>query len=97
MITAITISLAVLLTVPLLAFALIFATGAVCGVAAYHLSRTVVVQYQPMRKAFDPEKDKLKVAAVARQMAQDTADLQKSYLSGIQLDRESYLAGGNGK
>lgn len=95
--TAITIGLAILLTVPLLAFAMIFATGAVCGVAAYHLSRVVAVEYQPTRKAIDHEKKRNEAVAVARKMAQETADLQKSYLEGLQLTREQYLAGENGK
>lgn len=95
--TAITISLAILLAVPLVAFALIFATGAACGVAAYHLSRQVVVQYQPMRKAVDQEQEKNRMAAALRKMAAENAALQKSYLDGIQMTREQYLAGENGK
>lgn len=95
--TALAISLAILLVVPLLAFAMIFAVGTVCGVAAYHLSRTVVVQYQPMRKAFDPTKEKSATVAVARKLAQEAADIQKSYIGGLQMTREQYLAGENGK
>lgn len=95
--TALAIGLAILLVVPVLAFAMIFATGALCGVAAYHLSRQVVVQYQPTRKAFDPSKEKIAAVAAARQISQETADLQKSYLTGLQLTREQYLAEGNGR
>ena len=97
MIETISICLALLLLVPLLAFALIFAVGTACGVAAYHLSRTVVVQYQPLRKAVDQEKERNKSVAAARQLAQETTALQKSYLDGLQLTREKYLAGGNCK
>lgn len=90
--TALVLGLALLLTVPILAFALIFAVGASCGVAAYHLSRQVVVSYQPTRKAFDAGKEKSAAVAQMRQLAQETAELQKSYLGGLQLTREQYLA-----
>jgi hypothetical protein len=96
-IAGIAIGLAILLTVPVLAFAIIFAVGCACGVAAYHLSRQTVVHYQPLRKAFDPTKESTKAVAVARKLAQETADLQKSYLEGFQLTREQYVAGENGK
>lgn len=94
---ALAIGLAILLTVPLLAFAMIFAVGTVCGLAAYHLARTAVIQYQPLRKAVDHEKEFNRTAAAARKLAQETSDLQKSYLDGLQLTREQYLASENGK
>lgn len=94
--TYVTIGLAILLAVPLLALAMVFSVGALCGVAAYHLSRQAVIQYQPTRKAYDPEKQKVAAVAMARKMAQETSDLQKEYLAGIQLTREQYLAAGGG-
>ena len=94
---ALVIGLALLLTVPLLAFAMIFAVGAACGLAAYHLSRQVVVSYQPMRKAFDPNREKAAAVAKAQKLAQEATELQNSYIGGIQLTREQYLAGENGK
>lgn len=92
MTTLLWLSLAALLALPLMAFAIVFATGCVLGVVSYHLSRQVVVNYQPMRKAFDPEKEKLKQMAVARQMQKEIDDLQKSYLTSAHLTREQYLA-----
>ena len=94
--TWLTVGLAILLTVPVLAFAMIFAVGCCCGIAAYHLSRQVVVQYQPLRKAFDPEKQKTAAIAAARKIAQETSEIQKSYLQGLQLTREQFLAGEDG-
>ena len=90
--TAVAIGLALLLAVPILAFAMLFAVGCVCGIAAYHLSRQVVVSYQPMRKAFDPAKEKTKELAVARKLAQEIADLQTGHLAGLQLTRDQYVA-----
>lgn len=95
--TALVISLAILLAVPILAFALVFAAGALGGIAAYHMARVTVVQYQPMRKAFDPTKEKTQAVAVARKLAQESADIAKGYLGGIQMTREQFLAGENGK
>lgn len=97
MIETIGICLAILLTVPLLAFAMIFSVGALCGVAAYHLSRQVVVAYQPMRKAFDPQKEKNQILAKVQKEADELRKLQTGYLEGIQLTREQYLAQENGK
>lgn len=97
MIETIGICLVLLLTVPILAFAIIFSVGALCGVAAYHLSRQVVVSYQPMRKAFDPQKEKNQAMAKAQKLASEAADLQASYIGGIHLTREQYLAQENGK
>lgn len=94
MIETVAICLAVLLTVPLLAFAMIFAVGCACGVASYHLSRQVVVAYQPMRKAFDPHKEKSVAIAKAQKMAQEAAEIQNEYIGGLQLTREQYVAGG---
>jgi flagellar biosynthesis component FlhA len=96
-ITTVAICLAILLAVPLMAFAMIFAVGCACGVAAYHLSRQVVVSYQPMRKAFDPNKEKSRAIAAAQKMAQEAADIQREYIGGLQLTRESFVAGENGK
>jgi len=96
-VTGVAIGLAILLAVPILAFAMIFATGCICGVAAYHLSRQIVVQYQPTRKAYDPTTEKLKLKAAAAKLAQEAADLQKSYLGGLQLTREQYVAQENGQ
>lgn len=89
--------LALLLVVPLLAFAMIFSVGCLCGLAAYHLSRQSVIAYQPMRKAFDPLKEKSKAAAVAAKIAQEAADLERSYIGGLTLTRDQYVAGENGK
>lgn len=96
-VTALAIGLAIVLAVPLLAFAMIFAVGTACGVAAYHLSRTVVVHYQPMRKAFDPTKERTATVAAVRQLAQEASAMQKEYIGGLQMTREQYLAGENGK
>lgn len=95
--TSIAIALALVLVVPLLAFAMIFAVGCACGVAAYHLSRQVVVAYQPMRKAFDPNKEKSRALAAAQKLAQEAAEIQRSYIGGVQLTRDQYVAGENGK
>ncbi len=94
MITTIAICLAIVLTVPILAFAMIFAVGCACGVASYHLSRQVVVAYQPMRKAFDPMKEKSAAIAKAQKMAQEAAEIEHEYIGGLQLTREQYVAGG---
>jgi hypothetical protein len=96
-IPTIAICLAILLAVPILAFAMIFAVGCACGVASYHLSRQVVVAYQPMRKAFDPNKEKSKAIAAAQKVAQEAAEMQKAYFDGIQLTREQFVARENGK
>ncbi len=97
MIGTIAICLAIILTVPIVAFAMIFAVGCACGVASYHLSRQVVVSYQPMRKAFDPNKEKSQALAKAQQMAEEVKAMQTEYLGGLSLTREQYLAGENGK
>lgn len=89
----IALAVAVLLAVPLLAFGMVFAVGAVCGLAAYHLSRQAVIAYQPMRKAFDPGKEKSRTAALAAKAAQEAAELERSYLAGISLTKEQYIAG----
>lgn len=91
-----TLALAVLLAIPLLAFAMIFSAGCICGLIAYHLSRQTVIAYQPMRKAFDNGKEKNRIASVAARQAQEAAELEKSYLQGLQLTRDQYLSG-NGK
>lgn len=92
--TAIVLVLVAVLAVPLLAFAIIFAVGTACGLAAYHLSRQSVIAYQPMRKAFDPMKEKNGIAAKAAKAAQEAAELERSYLAGLQLTQEQYVAGG---
>lgn len=91
--TPIWISLAAILLLPLMAMALVFAVGAACGVAAYHWSRQAVVSYQPMRKAFDPIREKTAAAAKAAKQAQEAMELEKAYLGGLQLTREQYLGG----
>lgn len=87
-------ALAVALAIPLLAFAMIFAAGCVCGLLAYHLSRQSVIAYQPMRKAYDPLKEKNRISALAQKQAQEAAELEKSYLSGLQLTQDQYISGG---
>lgn len=91
------VAIAAVLALPLLAFAMIFAVGCVCGVAAYHLSRQVVVAYQPMRKAFDPEKEKLKEKIIAAKASAEIAAIQTSYLGGLQLTRDQYVAAEGGR
>lgn len=91
-VTALWIGLAILLVLPLMAFAMLFAVGCACGLAAYHLSRQAVVAYQPMRKAFDPTKEKTKEIAAARKAAEEAAALQGGYFAGLKLTREQYLA-----
>lgn len=82
------------MTVVLVGVALIvgFALGAILGFGSYHLGR-MTNKYLPVYKAQDNEKKHNAALALAAKQAQEVAALQTAYLGGLQLDRDSYLAG----
>lgn len=82
------------MTIILVGVALIvgFALGAVLGFGAYHLGRQTN-KYLPVYKVNDNERQRTKALAEARKIEAEVAAMQTAYLGGVQLDRESYLAG----
>ncbi len=83
------------MTVVLVGVALIvgFVLGAPIGFFAYHFGRMGVNRYLPIYKANDNDKKRSAALAQAAKMQAEVAAMQTEYLSGLQLDRESYLAG----
>ena len=69
-----------------------FALGAVLGFGSYHLGR-MTNKYLPIYKANDNEKGKLKALSEAKRLNAEVEALRTAYMGGVQLDRDSYLAG----
>ena len=83
------------MTVVLVGVALIvgFMLGAPIGFFSYHFGRMGVNKYLPIYQAKDHEKKRMAGLAQAKKLEEEMAAMQTAYLGGIQLDRESYLAG----
>lgn len=83
------------MTVVLVGVALIvgFVLGAPIGFFAYHFGRMGVNKYLPIYQAKDNEKKRNQAMAMANKLAEEERAIQQAYFGGLQLDRESYLAG----
>ena len=69
-----------------------FLLGAPLGFFGYHFCRIGVNRF-PAYKAVDHEKQNNQAAKQVATLKQEIANLQTAYLGGIQLTRDSYLAG----
>jgi hypothetical protein len=82
-------------TVVLVGVALIvgFTLGAPIGFFAYHFGRLGVNKYLPIHQAKDHEKKRNAAVMAAAQLAEEERAIKQAYFGGLQLDRDSYIAG----